>query len=84
LTNYFAKKQIASYDIELNVAVSVCNVNYHILCSKCPLLVETTHASSWVRKSFTVCLMTFTGKAKPNQLRSVALIEQLTPFKKPR
>jgi len=34
-------KQVTSYDIQLNIGVSICYMNYHIICLKCPPLAET-------------------------------------------
>jgi len=39
--NFFIGKQIASYDIKLNITVSICYVNYHIVCLKCSMLAAT-------------------------------------------
>jgi len=41
----FSLKQVKSNDIELNIAVSICYVNYRIIWSKCPSLA-VTHACS--------------------------------------
>jgi len=54
--SFLLKEQIVSFDIKLNITAIIGYVNYHILCSKCPLIVlADTHACSRLRKSFGHC-----------------------------
>jgi len=59
---FFCKKNKLHHYIKLDITVSVCYVNYHILCSKCPLLADT-RACSHFRKSFMSLLVAFCSKA---------------------